>query len=440
MLPAKRLLILVALLTPLGLIPVMAPRFNSLGAILVLATGLMVCFDLLRSRHVLSGLETTGPALTRMTHNHPATIDITLGGQSPCQAITIGLDFPGTLATERQHYTTPAPTQEKNFTINWPVTPQKRGKFHINQAILAGNSTLGFWELRRKMVLDCEVRVYPDLSTERRNLSALFLNNNRAGSRIRRQAGQGREFEKIRDYIPGDSMDQIHWKATAKHNSPMSKVYQVERTQEVYIIIDSSRLSGVKVVDSQGNQESQLELFMKSTLVTGLVAQKQGDLFGLCTFSNKVDHFLRAKGGKDHYNSCRDQLFMLEPNPVSPDYRELATFLRLKIRKRALLVILTNLDDPVLAEEFIAGMELINRQHLVLVMSINPSSATTLFSRENVENIDDIYLDLAGHLQDKELQTLAIQLKRYGVHMYRPHPAQLSLNIVDQYMSHKDRL
>jgi uncharacterized protein (DUF58 family) len=131
---------------------------------------------------------------------------------------------------------------------------------------------------------------------------------------------------------------------------------------------------------------------------------------------------------------------MLEPKPVSPDFRELTTFLRLQIRKRALLIILTNLDDPVLAEEFIAGMELINRQHLVLVMAINPSSATTLFSGDTIQNIDDIYRDLAGHMQDKALQTLAIQLKRHGVHLYRPHPEQLSLQIAEHYMSHKDRL
>jgi uncharacterized protein (DUF58 family) len=440
MLPAKRLLLLIALLTPLGLIPAMAPRLNGLATTIVLLAIVVALLDVIRAQHLLTALGMTLPAVLRMTHNRPSSIDITLSGQTPATNITLGLDLPASLSSEKESYTVPPPTVAQSCTIAWPITPQTRGKFAIEQAIVAGNSPMGLWEIRRTIPLTCEVRVYPDLFTERRNLAALFLNSNRSGNRVRRQAGQGREFEKIRDYIPGDSMDQIHWKATAKRNAPMSKVYQVERTQEIYVIIDSSRLSGVKVVDSQGYAESQLELFMKSTLVTGLVAQKQGDLFGLCTFSNKVDHFLRAQGGKDHYNSCRDQLFMLEPKPVSPDFRELTTFLRLQIRKRALLIILTNLDDPVLAEEFIAGMELINRQHLVLVMAINPSSATTLFSGDTIQNIDDIYRDLAGHMQDKALQTLAIQLKRHGVHLYRPHPEQLSLQIAEHYMSHKDRL
>src|SRR5205085_3123592 len=99
-----------------------------------------------------------------------------------------------------------------------------------------------------------------------------------------------------------------------------------------------------------------LDRYVAATLVLGLVAERQGDLFGLLTFSDKVDRFVRARNGKAHFNVCRDTLFTLEPRTVTPDYEELFTFIRLRLRRRALLVFLTALDDPVLSESFVRNV------------------------------------------------------------------------------------
>src|SRR5204863_1117351 len=88
-----------------------------------------------------------------------------------------------------------------------------------------------------------EIRVYPNLLNERKNLAALFLHRGSFGMHAQRQIGKGRDFEKLREYIPGDSYDEVHWKATAKRGRPVTKIFQIERTQEVYVIIDASRLS-----------------------------------------------------------------------------------------------------------------------------------------------------------------------------------------------------
>src|SRR6185436_7602963 len=104
-----------------------------------------------------------------------------------------------------------------------------------------------------------------------------------------------------------------------------------------------------------------------AALVLGLAAEQQGDLFGLITFGDKVEKFIPAKNGKAHYSVCRDALYTLEPRIVTPDYDELCTFIRLRLRRRALLLVLTSLDDPVLAESFIKNVDLIRRQHLILV-------------------------------------------------------------------------
>src|SRR5262249_48823294 len=142
-----------------------------------------------------------------------------------------------------------------------------------------------------------------------------------------------------------------------------------------------------------------LERFVTASLVLGLAAEQQGDLFGLVTFSDKVEKFVRAKNGQAHYNACRDALYTLQPKTVTPDFDELCTFIRLRLRRRALLVFLTALDDPAIAESFVRNIELIRRQHLVLVNVVRPPGVNPVFSSPDVADVDDLYRHLGGHLQ-----------------------------------------
>jgi uncharacterized protein (DUF58 family) len=279
-----------------------------------------------------------------------------------------------------------------------------------------------------------EVRVYPDLLAARRNIAALFLPHGRFGFRQHRQVGKGREFEKLREYIPGDGVEDIHWKATAKRGHPVTKVFQIERTQEVYVVVDASRLSA-----RWSGDMPMLEHFVNSALILCLAAARQSDLFGLVTFSDKVQKFIRAKGGKPHYNVCRDALYTLQPQIVTPDFGDLFTFLRLRLRRRALLVFLTSLDDPVLGNDFVQHLDLLTRQHLVLVNMIQPLEARPLFAGENATEISQIYRRLGGHLLWAELQEVRKRLQRVGVEFSLVHGDQLAAETVSRYFRVKQR-
>jgi len=123
------------------------------------------------------------------------------------------------------------------------VPPHAEGKLP-GRGLLPGREFADwFLEHAQALPLPGEIRVYPNLHPERRNLAGLFLNRGAFGIHAQRQVGKGRDFEKLREYIPGDSYDEIHWKATAKRGHPVTKVFQVERTQEIVVVIDSSRLS-----------------------------------------------------------------------------------------------------------------------------------------------------------------------------------------------------
>ena len=220
---------------------------------------------------------------------------------------------------------------------------------------------------------DAEILVYPRVvSVRERLLEGVAVNLSRFSS----MPDTEREIQSLRQYQEGDDLRRINWKATARRGQPITKVYQIERTQQIYVIIDGSRLS-LRDSDPHGSRSANLEesevddyttimeRYAAAALVMGLAADRQADEFGLLTFDDRIRKFVRAKSGKAHYDVCRDALHTLQPKSVTPDFAELFTFIATKIRRRALLIFLTNLDDPVLAESFTFNIDLISRKHII---------------------------------------------------------------------------
>jgi uncharacterized protein (DUF58 family) len=352
--------------------------------------------------------------------------------------IRLGFALPRELVSPAEDRVTTLPAGVALSRLDWTVTPTRRGQYRLDRAYLEAASPLGFWSVRTNQPVTSELRVYPDLFSERKKVAALFLRRGQLGSRAHRQAGQGRDFEKLREYVPGDSYDEIHWKASAKRGHPVTKVFQIERTQEVYVIIDASRLSGRPTEMGTGTTTA-LERFVTAALILGAAAERQGDQFGLLTFSDRVLSFVRAKSGQSHYDACRDRLYTLQPHAVTPDFDELAAFIRLRLRKRALLIFLTALDDPMLAESFVKSVELICGQHLILVDILAPAGAAPIFGDPQVKDVGDIYRQLGGHLRWHDLRELEKVLQRRGVRLSLLDPEQLSAQIVAQHAEVKAR-
>jgi uncharacterized protein (DUF58 family) len=319
-------------------------------------------------------------------------------------------------------------------------------------------SRLGLWLIRKSCPVNIEVRVYPDLSVERRRLSGLFLHRGNEGAHMVRQVGKGREFEQLREYQSGDDYVDIDWKATARRGLPVTRTYQIERTQEVYVVVDHSRLSAreirtpVEEADeavlalsehSAGGEfavTTQLEQFLHCSLILASVAERQGDLFGFISFADRVDRFIRSRNGRDHYNIVRDALYTLEPEPVAPDFEQLMIALRQRLTRRALLVMLVDLSDPLTAEHFYESIPLISRQHLVLVNMVRPEHAHPLFSPKRLpESGSELYECLGGHFRWQDLRETGKKLSHVGVELGLPDHEALCTETVSQYLNVKKR-
>ncbi len=415
--PRTRLILWTALVVlPFATVGATIPGASAFAALFIGALFVVAFADAVVAPGRLAGIRVEFPALVRLQKDREGSIEVRVHNEHRhARVLRIGVAFPPEIATDAER-TTLLPAGAETSRLEWPCVAAKRGRYELRRVHLEAVSPLGFWSVRGSGAAETELRVYPDLRGERRKVSALFLRRAAIGVHAQRQAGQGREFEKLRDYLPGDSLGDIHWKAFAKRGRPVTKVHQVERTHEVYVIVDASRLAGRRA--SAAAPDSGLERFVSAALLLGLAAEQQGDQFGLITFSDRVLTFVRARGGPAHFDACRDRLYTLHAESVSPDFEELCSFIRLRLRKRALLIFLTALDDPMLAESFTRATELLSRQHLLLVNMLAPAGARPLFSgEEEVANLDDLYRNLGGHLRWQSLRELQKTLQRRGVRL-----------------------
>jgi uncharacterized protein (DUF58 family) len=428
--------------------------------------------DLLLGLGKYRQLEWQIPAVSRATAGRNFEFDLKLNGTGlRGGAIRLAVELPPAVKPDQPSIA----LQIKGDLVNLPIPikgiAEQRGKYPIQRLFFDWVSPARLWVFREERPLVGELRVYPDLALEGRKI-AHFLDRGGFGVHRQRQIGRGREFEKLREYEPGDSFDSIHWKAAAKRQKPITKVFQVEKSQEVYLAIDSSRLSSRSLSSSYSSSSSSstvldpsahhqspitnhqslltshlspltsetiLESFIAAALLAGATAERQGDLFGVVTFSDKVDQMARARSGSLHFNHCRDLLVNLQPKLVAPDFEDIAATLLNRLTKRSLLIFLTSLDDSVTGESFLLAARFLARRHLVMAMMLLPPGTQPLFSAPGVEYADQIYDNIAGHLRWAKLQELRKQLLQVGVLFYLAPSQSFTLTVVSEYLATKRR-
>ncbi len=436
--PRSRLLWFTALaIVPAAAVAGAAPQGRMAAAIVLFALIAIAAVDAALAPRSLRGIGAALPDLVRLTRRRKGSIGIRLTHDGvKARLLRVGVAFPQEIESPDDDTWTTLPAGAPACRIECACTASKRGSYKVDKLYLEAGSPLGFWCARAIVTARCEIRVYPDLLREGKRLAAQMMVRGGVGVHRQRQIGRGREFEKLREYLPGDDYGEIHWKATARRGHPVTKVFQIERTQEVYVVIDASRLTARPIGEAG---DTILERFVAASLLFGLAAEREGDRFGLAAFSDRVHGFVRAQAGKAHYSACQEALYALHPRLVAPDYEELCAFLRTRLRRRALLIFLTELDDPVLAESFERAIGVLRRQHLVIAAMLAPAEARPLFSGPEPESIDQVYERLGGHFIWHGLREVEMALRRQGVRLSMLDPGNLAAQLTSLYLNVKQR-
>ncbi|HEX7901209.1 MAG TPA: DUF58 domain-containing protein [Planctomycetota bacterium] len=316
----------------------------------------------------------------------------------------------------------------------WRVVPRRRGKYLPGPVHLRVPGPLGF--TRRDLLFDlrAEVKVYPAVGSIRKHeLLARRLRSREMGLRAHRQRGQGLEFARLRDYHHDDEPRLIDWKATARRGRFISREYQVERCQNVVLLIDAGRMLTEEV-----DGIVKIEYVLNAALLLTKIASRYDDRVGALVFSDKVDRLTPLRKGHAAVGAMAEALYDVEPRLVEPDYEAAFAALGTRLRKRALVILFTNLVDQEtsgLVSGYLRGLA---ARHVPVCVAVGDRETRDVAWSVPAGPEDAYRKAAAAHLLTSRDHTLQ-QLRRAGVRVVDAPAGQVPVQVLDQYLDLKAR-
>lgn len=430
LIPTPRLLSGLAGWTLFGLLPVVWPELTVWW---LLAGGLLCAFVArdafaLQRRPPLAAERVLPPALPlgvwrpvrlRFDNPQPQPAALTVFDHYPSAAAECA-DLPQRLTVAAGGWT----------ELTYRLRPLVRGEWMFAPVQVWLDSPRGLWQRNDRLGEPTTVRVYPDFAAIARYLRLTAdRQETLLGIHRRRRRGEGRDFLQLREYRIGDSLRQIDWKATARLRKPIAREYQEERQQTVLFLLDCSRR-----MRAQDDALSHFDHALNALILLAYVALRQGDAAGLHGFGGER-RWLAPRSGPGMLPALIDGVYQLQPTLESPDYVEAARLLLARQRKRALVVLLTNLRDED-QDELRPAVALLRRRHRLLIVNL----------REPI--LDDVLEQPIHDLSQAQLYatTCHYRLRREGVQEeLRQHgaivldvpPDRLPAAMVDRYLDLK---
>jgi uncharacterized protein (DUF58 family) len=315
------------------------------------------------------------------------------------------------------------------------VRPLRRGDYQFGDLTLRWLGPLGLVIRQAKVEAKEPVKVYPNLLDVRRY--DLLLRRNRLqemGLRTTRQFGEGTEFERLREYQPDDEYRRINWKATARRNFPVTTEYQTERSQQVIAVLDAGRMMQSPVADI-----AKLDYVVNAVLLLTYVATGKGDRVGMMSFADDVMHYLGPRQGRGQFYRMLEILYAVEPQPVEPNYRKALAYLAVKQRRRALVVVFTDLTGGASLNSLVSQMSMLARSSLPLLVTISDPDIVAAANMRPNDSLGVYQRAAANQLLD-ERRVVLDSLRKRGVLTLDVPANQLSMSVINRYLELKGRM
>ena len=322
--------------------------------------------------------------------------------------------------------------EEKEF--QYQLLPKTRGEYFFGDLHIYVSSMLGLVKRRYSFQKGQLVKVYPSfIQMQQYDFLASNVRKFDLGLKKIRRIGHTMEFEQIKEYVQGDDIRRVNWKATAKSASLMMNQYQDEKSQPIYSVIDTGR-----VMQMPFEGLSLLDYAVNSTLAFSNIALKKGDKAGLITFSNTMQRSLPAINRKTHLMSIMEMLYNVNTKFLDTDYGLLYNWLKQKVNHRSMLILFTNFEHHSALERQLPYLKAIAKKHLLVVVLFENTLLEELAERPT-EKLSDIFNKTVAEkfLYDKKL--MAKELNRHGIQTILTKPSELSINTINKYLEIKAR-
>lgn len=395
--------------------------------------------DAMRCLKISRGIKITTPEHLRMYRGIKTHCTFQVSSSSPINGILTGYT--------NGHYIITADTRfsinHTTLSVQCPlqVIPLKRGTINSLRCRIFAFSNWKLWTYTSLSDHAVICNVFANNKKELHLINAIQAGDF-AGNHLKPLIGKGREVDRLRNYVSGDSMGDIHWKATARHGFPITKEYRVERSQSIYVVIDTSCFSK-RTIDYQTIPEQGTTIpvpLIEKAIITGdillMMSGRNGDRSGLVAFDSKVNTFIPADSGVAHLVRCRQALVDLQPGSSPADYREMFQYLAGAIHRRSMILILADLDDPFTSDNFATYSSILTQKHIVCGVCPVHHTVQPLFS-DSVKSDQDIYAALSGHIRWHSMKKLQLNARKNGCEIIISANGNLTTSTIGAYIAMK---
>jgi uncharacterized protein (DUF58 family) len=315
-----------------------------------------------------------------------------------------------------------------------PITPRRRGTGRVKAVWLRLRGPLGLAEKRLRENVDREVAVLPDIRPVRAAaLVSVGLANTATGAKATRFIGEGSDFAALRDYVPGFDHRAISWRASARHRRLLVREFRAERDQPVVLAFDTGRLMS----EALGGTP-RLDHAISAGLLLAWSCLKTGDRVGVFSFGARPGAFRAPDAGMQTFNAIREWTTRLDYGIDETNYTLALSHLSERLRRRALVVLMTDFVDVVAARLMIENVARLARRHLILFATLSdPAPARLLDARPR--GIADVHRAAVAGQFLREREGVLSRLRRLGAHCIDSEPGELQAGLVQRYLWIKRR-
>ncbi len=429
LLPTLRLIRLLLLGAPLWLLALLVPGGWLAGVIYLLSLFALV----LRDARALPGKHQVGARRDlpgRFCLDQERSIDLVLSNLSPTVihvAVRDELPEAFELSSDMPDGEIPAQGEAR---LTYAVRPVRRGAHAFGNIVLRVSPLRGMVQRQIGLLAgEAPVKVYPHFSaSDDYRLIAKIDQREEVVRRPRHFRALGTDFESLRPYTPGEDLRNVDWKATARRGTLVSRNRQVEKGQQLAILLDCGRLMAATV-----NQQAKLDHALTAAVLLSFVAQKRGDGVAVACFSNKIESFLPTVRGPAIMPRVLEALYDVEAQPVESDYWHVIAEAMAMLRRRSLVVLFTDVFDASASAGLINNLARAAAKHLVLCV---------VLAEPGIRAIAD---SIPGSLQESYRKAAAADLQRRrrlalehmrarGILVLESDPRHLTIQLIRRYL------
>lgn len=333
---------------------------------------------------------------------------------------------------EREHKFSATIGGKKSQEFQYEFSPKKRGDVKFTSPTFFVSSIFNLTMRRIVVPLEETVSVYPSVLQMKKYELEVFSNQKvSSGVKRVRRLGNNSEFEQIKNYVQGDEIKTVNWKATSRQSSLMVNKYQEEKSQSIYCILDKSRS-----MQMEFEGLSLLDYAVNSILVLSNIMLKNGDKTGLITFSNKMGTQIPAEKGVGQMRGIMEALYNQKTEFLEPNYELLYQSVRRSVKTRSLIVLFTNFETEAALMRALPILRKINQRH-VLVTVLFQNSDIEKLALEKPESMRDVYQSIVAEDLTTLKSRLALKLKQNGINAVLTLPENLSIQTINKYLELK---